>query len=131
MKARYRLVQLGNRGGMYYAKDTISGSRTSLKTKNKREAETQIQALNESAAALVLMSHFHVLAGESQAVDVSNHNKDSAWLCLIPNGLGARGQNFSSPNDQRALVSHSRNCFTERANCSSWHLISPVMTVAQ
>jgi integrase len=54
MKARYRLVKMGNRGGMYYAKDTISGSRTSLKTKNKREAETQIQALNESASQPLL-----------------------------------------------------------------------------
>ncbi len=54
MKARYRLVKMGNRGGAYYAKDTISGSRTSLKTKIKREAETQIQALNESSAQPLL-----------------------------------------------------------------------------
>lgn len=48
MRERFRLVQLGNRGGAYYCKDIITGSRTSLKTKNRAEAERLVLHKNEA-----------------------------------------------------------------------------------
>ena len=48
MKERFRLVQLGNRGGAFYCKDIITGSRTSLKTKNRAEAELLVLHKNEA-----------------------------------------------------------------------------------
>jgi len=42
-KERYRLVQLGNRKGMVYCKDTLTGSRTSLRTKDRAEAERLVR----------------------------------------------------------------------------------------
>jgi hypothetical protein len=49
-KDRFKLVRLGNRGGMFYCKDTQTGSRTSLETKDRKEAEKLIFHKNESAA---------------------------------------------------------------------------------
>jgi hypothetical protein len=48
MKERFRLVQLGNRGGTFYCKDNITGSRTSLETKNRDEAKRLVQHKNEA-----------------------------------------------------------------------------------
>lgn len=48
MKERFRLVQLGNRGGAFYCKDVITRSRTSLKTKNRVEAERLVLHKNEA-----------------------------------------------------------------------------------
>lgn len=48
MNERFRLVQLGNRGGGFYCKDNITGSRKSLKTKNRTEAERLILHKNEA-----------------------------------------------------------------------------------
>jgi integrase len=48
MKERFRLVQLGNRGGMFYCKDIITGSRTSLQTKDRAEAERLVLHKNEA-----------------------------------------------------------------------------------
>jgi len=48
MKERYRVVMLGNRNGAFYCKDTESGSRTSLGTKNRQEAERLVQHKNEA-----------------------------------------------------------------------------------
>jgi len=48
MNARYRLVQLGNRGGAFYCKDIATGSRTSLQTKDRAEAERLILHKNEA-----------------------------------------------------------------------------------
>jgi len=48
MKERFRLVQLGNRGGAFYCKDITTGSRTSLKTKNRADAERLILHKNEA-----------------------------------------------------------------------------------
>jgi len=41
-------VKLGNRDGMFYCKDTLGGSRTSLQTKNREEAERLVQHKNEA-----------------------------------------------------------------------------------
>jgi integrase len=48
MKERYRVVQLGARGGTFYCKDNETGARTSLKTKNRKEAERLVQHKNEA-----------------------------------------------------------------------------------
>jgi hypothetical protein len=48
MNQRFRLVQLGNRGGGFYCKDILTGARTSLKTKNRAEAERLILHKNEA-----------------------------------------------------------------------------------
>ena len=45
---RFRLVQLGNRGGAFYCKDVITGSRTSLKTKSRTEPERLVLHKNEA-----------------------------------------------------------------------------------
>lgn len=50
MKVRYKLVCLGNRGGMFYCKDTKTGSRTSLETKDRAEAERLLFHKNEADA---------------------------------------------------------------------------------
>ncbi len=48
MKDRYRVVRLNSRKGTYYCKDTIDGSRTSLGTKNRKEAERLVRHKNEA-----------------------------------------------------------------------------------
>jgi integrase len=48
MKQRFRLVQLGSRDGAFYCKDIITGSRTSLKTKNRADAERLVLHKNEA-----------------------------------------------------------------------------------
>lgn len=48
MKGRFRLIQVGYRGGNYYAVDTVTGQRESLRTKNKFEAQQLLSAKNES-----------------------------------------------------------------------------------
>jgi integrase len=48
MKERYRMVVLGNRGGMCYCKDTVTGARTSLNTKDPSEGEKLILHKNEA-----------------------------------------------------------------------------------
>lgn len=48
MKERFRVVQLGNRDGMFYCKDKLTGSRTSLKTKERKEADRLVQHKNEA-----------------------------------------------------------------------------------
>ena len=45
---RFKLVCLGNRGGMFYCKDTQTGSRTSLKTYDRKEAERLVFHKNEA-----------------------------------------------------------------------------------
>ena len=45
---RFKLVCLGNRGGMFYCKDTQTGSRTSLKTFDRKEAERLVFHKNEA-----------------------------------------------------------------------------------
>ncbi len=50
MSDRYKLVQLGNRGGMFYYKDTQTGARKSLKTKDRKAAEKAVFHMNEAAA---------------------------------------------------------------------------------
>jgi hypothetical protein len=48
MRERYRFVRLGNRHGGFYCKDTLTGSRTSLETKDRKEAERLVRHKNES-----------------------------------------------------------------------------------
>lgn len=45
---KYRVVQLGSRNGMFYCRDTETGSRRSLKTKNRKEAQRLVQHKNEA-----------------------------------------------------------------------------------
>jgi integrase len=55
MQARYRLYRRSNRSrGTYYAQDVTTGSRESLGTKNKAEAQKLLQAKNEAQIQPVL-----------------------------------------------------------------------------
>ncbi len=47
-KERYRVVRLGNRNGRFYCKDKLTGSRTSLKTTDRQEAELLVQHKNQA-----------------------------------------------------------------------------------
>lgn len=47
-KERYQIVQLGSRNGMFYCKDTETGSRTSLRTKERKQAERLVLHKNEA-----------------------------------------------------------------------------------
>ena len=48
MKAKYRLVKIGRRGGTYYILDRDTGVRESLETKDKTEATELLVAKNEA-----------------------------------------------------------------------------------
>lgn len=54
MKARYRLICRGIRGGAYYCVDTQTGKRTSLGTTNADDAQQIIEARNNSERQPVL-----------------------------------------------------------------------------
>ena len=47
-KERYRAVRLGNRNDRFYCKDKLTGSRTSLKTTDRQEAELLVQHKNQA-----------------------------------------------------------------------------------
>jgi integrase len=47
-KERYRVVRLGNRNDRFYCKDKLTGSRTSLKTRDRQEAELPVQHKNQA-----------------------------------------------------------------------------------
>lgn len=47
-KERYRVVRLGNRGDGYYCKDTLTGARPSLETRDRKEAERLVRHKNEA-----------------------------------------------------------------------------------
>ena len=48
MKKRYRLVQRGSRGGMFYCKDSLTGKRTSLDTCDRDAAQQLVEAMNQA-----------------------------------------------------------------------------------
>src|SRR5438105_10612862 len=48
MKARYRLVSLSHRGGMFYCFDTTTKQRNSLGTKDPAQAKRIVDAKNDS-----------------------------------------------------------------------------------
>jgi hypothetical protein len=54
MKARYRLICRGIRGGAYYCVDTKTGKRTSLGTTNADDARQVIEAKNNAERQPVL-----------------------------------------------------------------------------
>jgi integrase len=54
MKERFRLIKRGLRGGTIYCKDTVTGKRASLKTKNVDEALQIVQAKNQALRQPVL-----------------------------------------------------------------------------
>jgi integrase len=54
MRARYRLICRGIRGGAYYCVDTATGKRTSLNTTNADDAKQIIEAKNNSERQPVL-----------------------------------------------------------------------------
>jgi hypothetical protein len=54
MKARFRLIRRGNRGGALYCVDTRTGKRTSLQTSDEDEAQQIIEAKNQAERQPVL-----------------------------------------------------------------------------
>ena len=64
------MVQLGNRGGGFYCKDSLTGSRTSLDTENRAEAERLVQHKNEALRQPLLNRKIGMayLAGTDSAI---------------------------------------------------------------
>ena len=48
MSDRYRVVRLGNRDGMFYCKDTQTGLRKTLHTKDRKDADRLVLHMNEA-----------------------------------------------------------------------------------
>lgn len=48
MKPRYRAYRREDRDGMYYYKDSVTGDRESLETKDPEEAERLVSHMNET-----------------------------------------------------------------------------------
>jgi hypothetical protein len=48
MKIRFRLIHRGERGSIFYCVDTETGTRTSLKTKDRDTAQQIVFAKNQS-----------------------------------------------------------------------------------
>jgi len=71
MKARYRLMRRGIRGGKFYCVDTATGKRTSLGTGNEDEAEQIVQAKNQALRQPVLNLQIAkaYLAGTDNAIN--------------------------------------------------------------
>jgi hypothetical protein len=55
MKAHYRLIRRGTRGGKFYCVDTATGKRTSLGTHDEEEAQQIVEAKNQALRQPVLI----------------------------------------------------------------------------
>ncbi len=80
MKARFRLVQLGNRGGMCYCMDTQTGLRKSLDTKARTEAERLIRHKNE---AMVATPHINRKIGLVYLSDSDSEMGKRTWETVM------------------------------------------------
>jgi hypothetical protein len=71
MKARYRLIRRGTRGGAFYSVDTTTGKRISLGTTDEDEAQHIITAKNEAECqpALNLQIAKAYLAGSDRGMN--------------------------------------------------------------
>ena len=68
MKARYRLIRRGSRGGAFYCVDTRTGKRTSLGTENEDSARQILQAKNQAERQPILnlqIARAHLAASDT------------------------------------------------------------------
>ena len=70
MKNRFRLIHRGERGGLFYCVDSLTGTRSSLKTKDRDAAEQIVFAKNQALRqpALNLQIAKAYLAGTDSGV---------------------------------------------------------------
>ena len=75
MKARYRLIRRGTRGGTFYCVDTFTGKRSSLGTNNEDEARQIIEAKNQALRQPVLNLQIAkaYLAGTDSGINAQKH----------------------------------------------------------
>jgi hypothetical protein len=69
-KERYRVVLLGNRNGRFYCKDKLTGSRTSLKTMDRQEAELLVRHKNEATKNAYIIGGFSMNCGRAVKLSV-------------------------------------------------------------
>lgn len=104
MKARYRLLCRGNRGGGFYAVDSVTGKRESLETSVKHEAERLIMAKNEAdrQPALNLQIAKAYLAGADPAMTTRTWR--DALEALAGTKHGANQERWKTVAQDKALA---------------------------
>lgn len=60
MKTNFRLIRRGVRGCRYYCVNTLTGKRTSLKSKNKDEALQIVRAKNQALRQPAINLHIRI-----------------------------------------------------------------------
>jgi len=104
MKARYRLIRRGIRGGAFYSVDTKTGRRTSLGTANPDEAAQIIEAKNiaERQPVLNLQIAKAYLAGTDSGL--TTRTWQQAMETLMEGKQGANRERWSRVATDRALA---------------------------
>ena len=104
MKARYRLIRRGIRGGAFYSVDTKTGRRTSLGTANPDEAAQIIEAKNiaERQPVLNLQIAKAYLAGTDSGL--TTRTWQQAMETLMESKQGANRERWSRVATDRALA---------------------------
>jgi len=104
MKARYRLIRRGIRGGAFYSVDTKNGRRTSLGTANPDEAAQIIEAKNiaERQPVLNLQIAKAYLAGTDSGL--TTRTWQQAMETLMEGKQGANRERWSRVATDRALA---------------------------
>lgn len=104
MKARYRLIRRGIRGGAFYSVDTRTGKRISLSTSDKDEAERIIAAKNEAERQPVLNLHIAkaYLAGSDNGMNTRTWQQ--AVTQLMESKHGANKERWRRVAKDKALL---------------------------
>lgn len=104
MKARYRLIQRGTRGGTFYCVDTKTGKRTSLGTADKDAAQQILFAKNqaERQPMLNLQMAKAYLQGSDSAMN--NRTWETALEALIETKTGANKDRWLTFRKDAALA---------------------------
>ena len=82
MKTRYRLTRRGSRGDTSYCVDTLTRTRTRLKTSDERAARKIVDAKNDAEVQPDLnrqLARAYLLGSDSQLVDPSNRATQKLW----------------------------------------------------
>lgn len=104
MKARYRLIRRGIRGGKFYCVDCATGQRTSLGTSNEDEARQVVQAKNQALRQPVLNLQIAkaYLAGSDSGINTRTWQH--AMQALTATKQGANKERWERVAKDRALL---------------------------
>jgi hypothetical protein len=104
MKARYRLVYRGSRGGMFYCVDKTTGKRSSLQTNDKDEARQIVEAKNQAERQPVLNLQIAkaYLAGSDNGV--ATRTWQNAVDAIIESKTGSNQHRWRTAAKDKALV---------------------------